>query len=110
MKSKKKAALEQGTKRFAVETVNTFYEVHIVHAKDEEEAKFIAQNSDYNASKWLGQQIANISECSDSDLVRFKKIDDYFFNGSAKIDENGRLLYIKEDGTINGNMPIEKIR
>jgi hypothetical protein len=109
MKTKKKAILEQGTKRFAVETVNTFYEVHIVHAKNEEEARFIAENSDYNASKWLGQQIANISECSDSDLVRFKKIDDYFFAGSAKVDEDGCLVYIKEDGTINGNMPRQKI-
>jgi hypothetical protein len=110
MKTKKKAVLEQGLKRFAVETVNTFYEVHIVHAKNEEEAQLIAENSDYNASKWLGQQIANISECSDSDLKRFKNIDSYFFNGSAKINEEGYLIYVTEDGKINGNMPSTKIR
>jgi hypothetical protein len=109
MKPKKKAVLEQGTRRFAVETVSTFYEVHIVHAKNQEEAELIARNSDYNASKWLGQQVANISECSDSDLERFSKIDDYFFRGYAKIDEEGCLVYMKEDGTINGNMPKEKI-
>jgi hypothetical protein len=110
MKTEKKANSSKKLKRFAVETVNTFYEVHIVHAKDEDEAKLIAENSDYNASKWLGQQIANISECSDSDLKRFKKVDDYFFEGSAKIDENGYLIYIREDGKINGNMPSTKIR
>ena len=44
-------------KRFAVETISTFAEVHLVYAENEEEAKKIAANADYNTSKWLGQQV-----------------------------------------------------
>ena len=55
-KVKKVAKAVQKTEnlqQFSVETVTTFYEVHMVRAKDEAEAEFIAMNSDYNASKYL---------------------------------------------------------
>ncbi|MFZ9241383.1 MAG: hypothetical protein ACO22R_09600 [Chitinophagaceae bacterium] len=94
-------------KKFVVETVSTFYEVHLVEAESEEEAKKIAGNSDYNASKWLGQQIANISEFKEEDLPRLKQIDSYFFDGYAGID-NGYLRYYRMDGTVNGNMPLDE--
>lgn len=96
-------------KKFVVETVNTFYEVHLVEAVDEAEAQFIVQNSDYNASKWLGQQVANISEFDERDLPRLEKVDSYFFDGYATIEDN-KLLYRKMDGTLNGSMPQETIR
>ena len=96
-------------KKFVVETVSTFYEIHLVEAENEDEAKFIAANSDYNASKWLGQQVANISEFDERDMPRLEKVDSYFFGGYATI-ENDKLLYRKMDGTLNGNMPQEKIR
>jgi hypothetical protein len=35
----KKNKKNEELKRFSVETTSTFYEVHIVHAKNEEEAK-----------------------------------------------------------------------
>jgi hypothetical protein len=105
IKAEKKSKL----KRFSVESVSTFYEVHIVHAENEEQAKHIASQADYNASKWLGQQISNVRVCDDADLVRFKELDDYFFAGSASVNKNGELYYMKEDGTVNGNMPITKI-
>lgn len=96
-------------KKYVVETINTFYEVHLVEAENEEEAKMITENSDYNASKWLGQQVANISEFDDRDLPRLKSIDSYFFDGYATI-ENDYLVYRKMNGELNGNMPHEKIR
>jgi hypothetical protein len=105
----KKTGKKSKLKRFSVESVSTFYEVHIVHAENEEQAKHIASQADYNASKWLGQQISNVRVCDDADLVRFKELDDYFFAGSAAVDNEGRLYYLKEDGTVNGNMPITKI-
>jgi hypothetical protein len=105
MKAEKKSKL----KRFSVESVSTFYEVHIVHAENEEQAKIIASQADYNASKWLGQQISNVRVCDDADLVRFKELDDYFFAGSATVDNDGNLYYMKEDGSVNGNMPTTKI-
>lgn len=94
--------------KFVVETVNTFYEVHVVEAKDEEEAKVVASYSDYNASKWLGQQVANVSEFDERDLPRLKQLDSYFFDGYAKI-VNAKLIYMKSDGTVNSNMPTQKI-
>ena len=94
-------------KKFVVETVSTFFEVHLVEAENENEAKKIAGNSDYNASKWLGQQVANISEFKEEDLPRLKQLDSYFFDGYAGVD-NGYLRYYRMDGTVNGNMPLDE--
>ncbi len=96
-------------KKFVVETVNTFYEVHLVEAENEDEAQFIVQNSDYNASRWLGQQVANVSEFDERDLPRLKQVDSYFFEGYATIEDD-YLLYRKMDGSLNGNMPTNKVR
>ena len=96
-------------KKYVVETVSSFYEIHLVEAENEEEARFITENSDYNASKWLGQQVANISEFDERDMPRLKNVDSYFFDGYATIEDD-KLLYRKMDGTLNGNMPQEKIR
>jgi hypothetical protein len=96
-------------KKFVVETVNTFYEIHLVEAENEEEAKFIANNSDYNASKWLGQQVANITEFDERDMPRLKNVEEYFFDGYATIEDDF-LLYRRKNGELNGSMPQEKIR
>ena len=105
----KKTTKKSKLKRFSVESVSTFYEVHIVHAENEEQAKLIATQADYNASKWLGQQVSNVRVCDDVDLNRLKELDDYFFAGSATVDAAGNLFYLNEDGTKNGNMPTTKV-
>ena len=96
-------------KKFLVETVSTFYEVHLVEAENEEEARFIVQHADYNASKWLGQQVANITEFDERDMPRLKNVEEYFFEGYATIEDD-YLLYRKMNGELNGSMPQEKIR
>lgn len=101
--------IPKNSKRFAVETVSTFFEVHIVHAENEEQAKSIAQNADYNASKWLGSQVVTVFEPSDVDMNRYRTLDSYFFEGSACVDEDGYLYYVKQNGEFNGNMPKTKI-
>jgi hypothetical protein len=106
----KPAKKTEKLQQFSVETVTTFYEVHIVQAKDQEEAEFIAMNSDYNISKYLGTQIVQIAPCSNEEMNRFEKVDDYFFRGVAAIDEGGYLIYKNLDGTINANMKPQKIR
>ena len=68
-------------KKFVVESVCTFYEIHVVEAENQEMAAKIAAHSDYNASKWLGSQVANISKFKEKDLTRLKKVDSYFFEG-----------------------------
>jgi hypothetical protein len=104
-----KAEKKQELKRFSVESVSTFYEVHIVHAENEEQAKFIASQSDYNASIWTGQQPFNVRVCEDADLSRFQELDKYFFAGSAKVDADGNLHYVREDGSVMAAMPVTKI-
>jgi hypothetical protein len=94
---------------FVVETVNTFSEVHIVEAENEEAAKKIAANSDYNVSKWLGIQVLNVYNFDERELPRLKQLDSYFFNGYACVDDEGYLYYRKMDGEVNGNMRHRKI-
>jgi len=97
-------------KRFAVETISTFAEVHVVFAKDEEEAKKIAKNSDYNTSKWLGQQVIRIRDCGKKQIERYKSEDRYFFDGAAMIDDENYVIYTDINGkVVNENMPREKI-
>lgn len=96
-------------KIFAVESVCTFAEVHLVEADNEEEAKIIASNSDYNASKWLGQLVSTVVEYKESDRERFDQLDSYFFDGYAYVDDEGYLGYKKMNGEENGNMPKTKI-
>jgi hypothetical protein len=104
----KKNKKNEELKRFSVETTSTFYEVHIVHAKNEEEAKLIAASADYNFSKWLGQNFINVREAKDKDIEQFREMDPYFFEGAAKIDEDSFVVYTDIEGKdINENMPKE---
>ena len=94
-------------KKFTVETVLTFFEVHVVLAENEEEALAIAKESDYNASKYLGSTVVRVNETNKTfqELEdTYKDIDPYFFRGLASVTEEGYLVYYKEDGSINGNM------
>jgi len=102
--SKKSSKKKTKKQIFVVETVNTFYEVHLVEASSEAEAKVIVEHSDYNASKWLGQQIANVSVFKEEDMPRLKQLDSYFFEGYATTTEDGDLIYKKPDGSVNGGM------
>ena len=87
-------------KRFAVETLSSFAEVHVVYAKDEEEAKKIAANDDYNTSKWLGQQVIRIRDCGKNQIERYKQEDKYFFDGAAMIDDENFVVYTDLDGKV----------
>jgi hypothetical protein len=93
-------------KRFAVETLSTFTEVHVVFAENEEEAKKIAAIADYNTSKWLGQQVIRVRDCGKKQIERYIQEDEYFFNGAAMIDDENYLVYTDFDGkTKKESMP-----
>ena len=96
----KKEKKTEELKRFSVEMISSFYEVHIVHAKDEEEAKLIAASSDYNLSNWLGQNVINVREAKDKDIERFKEMDEYFFNGAARVDDDNYVIYTDIEGKV----------
>lgn len=95
--------------KFIVESIVTFYEMHVVEAETEEEAKKIAQQADYNASKFVGNQIVDVHKYKDEDLDRMNRIDSYVFDGYSSVDSDGYLEYYKSNGEINGNMPRDKI-
>jgi len=90
--------------KFIVETLQTFHEVHVIEAENEEQAKKISEKSDYNASIYLGQTNVDVQKFSESKLKRWKERESYFFDGYTAI-EDGHLVYRKPDGTLNGNMP-----
>ena len=97
-------------KRFAVESLSTFAEVHIVYAKDEEEAKKIAAEADSNTSNWLGQKVIRVRDCGKKQIERYKQEDKYFFEGAATIDKQDYLIYTDLDGkVVNENMPRQKL-
>jgi len=94
--------------KFIVETLQTFHEVHVIEAKNEEEAKKISEQTDYNASIHLGQTIIDVQKFSESKLKRWREREPYFFDGYAVV-EDGYLVYRKPDGSFNGNMPKNQI-
>ena len=94
--------------KFIVETLQTFHECHIVEAENVEQALKIANASDYNASLHLGSTLVDIQKFSESKLKRWRERESYFFEGYAAV-EDGRLVYRKPDGTLNGNMPAQEI-
>jgi len=96
----KKEKKTEELKRFSVETLSSFYEVHIVYAKDEEEAKLLAASSDYNLSNWLGHNVINVREAKDKDIERFKEMDEYFFNGAARVDADNYVIYTDIEGKV----------
>ena len=97
-------------KRFAVESLSTFAEVHVVYAKDEEEAKKIAANADSNTSNWLGQKVIRVRDCGKKQIERYKQEDKYFFEGAAMIDDENFIVYTDIDGkVVNSAMPKESL-
>ena len=94
--------------KFIVETLQTFHECHIVEAENEEEAKKIAENSDYNASLHLGSTLVDVQKFSESKLKRWRDREPYFFESYAVI-EGGYLVYRNPDGTMISGMPTEAI-
>lgn len=81
--------------KYIVETFSTFREVHIVEAENQEVAEKIAGNSDYNMSKWLGQQIATIYPFSEEHIQRFREEDQYFWDGVKSVNADGYLCYTR---------------
>lgn len=94
--------------KFIVENLQTFHEVHVIEAENEEQAKKIAELSDYNASIHLGTTNVDIQKFSEAKLKRWRERESCFFDGYAAA-EDGHLVYRKSDGTLNGKMPSQPI-
>lgn len=84
--------------KYIVETIQTFREVHVVEAENREIAEKIALDSDYNMSKHLGVHVATVYPHSDEHIERFKKEDEYFWEGVKGVDADGYLVYQRPGG------------
>jgi len=91
--------------KFIVENIQTFHEVHVIEAENEEAAKKISLESDYNASIFLGTTNADVQKFSEAKLKRWKERDVYFFDGYVSVDD-GKLVYHKPDGEVRKSMPM----
>lgn len=79
--------------KYIVETLLTFREVHVVEAKDENEALKIAEVADANWEECLGTTKLDVNEYSEEGMHNFKK-KDYFWDGVAFLNDKGQLEYI----------------
>lgn len=84
--------------KYIVEVFSNFREIHVVEAENEEIAKEIAQNSDYNMSKHIGTQVATIYPYLEEHVERFRKEDEYFWEGVKGVDDEGFLTYQRPGG------------
>jgi hypothetical protein len=85
--------------KYLVEVLSTFRNVYVVEAKNEEDALFVAENSDDNWQEWLGQQKLDVRPYTDEQKAYFKSKDNYFWEGYTSLDENGHLVYHHPDGS-----------
>ena len=56
--------------KYSVERMVSFYEVSIIYAKSADAAEMIAENSDSNLSKHIGNTVINTRICKDEDYER----------------------------------------
>ena len=80
------------TKKYIVETLTTFRHVHVVEADNEDQAFAIASEADDNWQEFLGVQRFDVSEYTEERIKHFK-VKDYFWNGSAFLNEEGNIAY-----------------
>lgn len=95
--------------KYIVETFQTFREIHVVEAENEEIAQKIALDSDYNMSKWLGVQVSTIYPHTEEHIERFRQEDQYFWNGVKSVDAEGYLTYKHPGGEFVRSDMAEKI-
>jgi hypothetical protein len=87
-------------KKFVVESVCTFYEIHVVEAENETQATLVAEHADDNWQKFLGTTNIDINEYTDARIAYFKE-KDYFWDGCSYVDSDGFIAYRFPNGDTN---------
>jgi hypothetical protein len=77
---------------YIVETLSTFRHVHVVEAKDKDEALKVADKADYNWEEYLGLLKIDVNEYSEEQIKVFKE-KPFFWSGISYIDETGEASY-----------------
>jgi hypothetical protein len=85
--------------KYIVESVGLFRMVHVVECDNEADAMLIAENADDNWQEHLGVFKFDITEYSEEKVKRFRE-KDYFWDGTAYINEDGRISYLHPNGEV----------
>jgi hypothetical protein len=85
--------------KYIVETVGLFRMVHVVECENEADALLIAEHADDNWQEHLGVLKFDIAEYSEEKVKRFRE-KDYFWEGTAYINEDGRISYLHPNGEV----------
>ena len=80
-------------KKFIVETIGQFRQIHVVEAESEEEAFAIAEVADYNWEEYLGMTKLDIQEFTEEHVKRFRE-KQFWWDGVVSRDEKGKLNYL----------------
>ena len=85
--------------KYIVETIGMFRQVHVVEAKDEQEAFEIAETADDNWQEFLGVTKLDINEYTEEQIAHYKK-KDFWWEGVSYM-EDGVVKYKDRNGNIS---------
>jgi hypothetical protein len=87
--------------KYIVESIGMFRQIHVVEAKDEEEAFKIAEVADDNWQEYLGTTKVDVNEYTEEQISVYKK-KQFWWDGVATFDENGEVVKYKHpDGSVS---------
>lgn len=79
-------------KKYIVETIGTFRQIHVVEAEDETDALDIATQADDNWQEYLGQTKLDVLEFSEEHIKRFRE-KRFWWDGVSYRNEDGVVDY-----------------
>ena len=85
--------------KYIVETIGMFRQVHVVEAKDEDEAFKIAERADDNWQEFLGMTKLDINEYTEEQIAHYKK-KEFYWEGVSSFDENYQVIYHHPSGSL----------
>jgi GTP cyclohydrolase II len=86
-------------KKYIVETISTFRNVHVIEAENEDHLLQIADECDPNWDDWLGSIKHDVTEYSEEAIAKYKN-KKYFWDGSVFVDDEGYVCYRDQDGNV----------
>ena len=86
--------------KYIVESIGMFRQIHVVEAKNEEEAFKVAETADDNWQEFLGTTKVDVSEFTEEHISVFRK-KEFFWEGVSFKNENDELKYRHPDGSVS---------
>ena len=86
-------------KKYIVETISTFRNVHVIEAENEDHLLQIANECDPNWDDWLGSLMHDVTEYSEEAIVKYEN-KKYFWDGSVFVDKDGCVCYRDREGNV----------